>query len=55
MNQYPDDFSVTLVHAAGNADARCRDTLQLFEIDRSAQIDAMTTLLPARARRANQL
>ena len=47
MNQYPDDFSVKLIHNAGNDDAAVED-LKLFEIDRSPRIDVMTTLyLPA--------
>jgi tetrapyrrole methylase family protein/MazG family protein len=43
MNQYPDDFTVTLVHAAGTDDAVV-ETLPLYEIDRSAHIGHMTAL-----------
>jgi tetrapyrrole methylase family protein/MazG family protein len=47
MNQYPDDFSVTLLHAAGTTEARV-ETLPLHEIDRSPQIQHMTALfIPA--------
>lgn len=47
MNQYPDEFQVTLVHAAGDPDAAV-ESLSLFEIDRSARIDITTSLyLPA--------
>ena len=47
MNQYPDEFEVQLVHAAGDADAQV-ETLQLYEIDRSSRIDITTSLfLPA--------
>ena len=47
MNQYPDDFPVKLLHAAGQA-AQTVESLPLYQIDRSQSIDAMTTLyLPA--------
>lgn len=43
MNQYPDEFQVALVHAAGEPDAAV-ESLSLFEIDRSSQIDITTSL-----------
>ena len=43
MNQYPDNFLVKLIHAAGTADAQVEE-LPLFEIDRSPHIGHMTTL-----------
>ena len=47
MNQYPDDFQVSLIHAAGEAEAKL-EALRLFEIDRSALIDITTSLyIPA--------
>ena len=47
MNQYPDEFRVSLVHAAGAAEASV-ESLRLFEIDRSSKIGITTTLyLPA--------
>ncbi len=47
MNQYPDDFAVTLIHAAGTANAST-ETLPLYEIDRSERIEHLTALyLPA--------
>lgn len=47
MNQYPDDFSLQLVHRAGAADAQV-ETLPLHALDRSAQIGPLTALfLPA--------
>lgn len=47
MNQYPDDFEVTLIHAAGTPDA-ITETLPLYEIDRSEHIKHLTALyLPA--------
>lgn len=47
MNQYPDDFAVTLIHAAGTPDASA-ETVPLFEIDRSERIAHLTALyLPA--------
>lgn len=47
MNQYPDDFPVALVHAAGT-DTPVVEHLPLYEIDRSEHIKHMTSLyLPA--------
>ena len=47
MNQYPDEFRVALVHAAGAPDARV-ESLPLFEIDRSSAIGITTSLyIPA--------
>ncbi len=47
MNQYPDDFEVTLVHAAGTPQARL-ETVPLYELDHSAHIEHLTALyLPA--------
>lgn len=47
MNQYPDDFPVQLVHAAGT-DAALVESLPLYEIDRSEHIGVMSALyLPA--------
>lgn len=47
MNQYADDFEVQLAHHAGTARASV-EALPLHDIDRSAQISAMTALyLPA--------
>lgn len=47
MNQYPDDFEVNLIHAAGTGEAVV-ETLPLYEIDRSARIAHLTSLyLPA--------
>jgi tetrapyrrole methylase family protein/MazG family protein len=47
MNQYPDDFQVKLIHAAGTPDAIV-ETVSLFEIDRSEHIKHLTALyLPA--------
>lgn len=47
MNQYRDDFSVTLVHSAGT-DAQACETVPLYEIDRSQHINHLTSLyLPA--------
>ncbi|MCY3780243.1 MAG: nucleoside triphosphate pyrophosphohydrolase [Chloroflexi bacterium] len=43
MNQYPDEFSVKLVHSAGNDDEHV-ETLPLFEIDHSRRIDIKTAL-----------
>lgn len=43
MNQYDDEFPVKLIHAAGTAEAVVED-LMLYEIDRSARIDATTSL-----------
>lgn len=47
INQYPEDFPVTLVHGAGSG-ADAVEYLPLYQVDRSAKIDVMTTLfLPA--------
>ena len=47
MNQYPDEFTVHLIHAAGTTDALV-EVVPLYEIDRSPQISHMTSLyLPA--------
>ncbi|MBZ0295492.1 MAG: nucleoside triphosphate pyrophosphohydrolase [Anaerolineae bacterium] len=47
MNQYPDDFEVSLIHAAGT-EAEIVETLPLYEIDRSQHISHMTSLyIPA--------
>src|SRR5690606_13087779 len=43
MNQYPDEFPVKLIHAAGTPDATVED-LPLHEIDQSAHISHMTSL-----------
>lgn len=43
MNQYPDEFPVKLIHAAGNRQAQAEDR-PLYEIDRSSGIDVMTSL-----------
>jgi tetrapyrrole methylase family protein/MazG family protein len=43
MNQYPDEFPVRLIHAAGTPDALVED-LPLHEIDQSAHISHMTSL-----------
>lgn len=42
MNQYPDEHPVTLIHAAGTADARV-EPVPLYEIDRQA-VDHLTSL-----------
>jgi tetrapyrrole methylase family protein / MazG family protein len=48
MNEYPDDFQVALVHAAGTKDARV-EWLALHEIDHSPHINLLTSLfVPAR-------
>ena len=48
MNQYSDDFPVQLIHAAGNGGAATIERVKLYEIDRSSQIDVMTSLyIPA--------
>lgn len=45
MNQYRDDFPVTLVYGAGNdSDAPITEVLPLYEIDRSERIDHLTSL-----------
>lgn len=47
MNQYPDEFSVTLIHGAGTGE-ESSETLPLYEIDRSESINHLTSLyLPA--------
>ena len=47
MNQYDDEYPVKLIHAAG-ADGALVEELKLYEIDRSSQIDVMTSLfIPA--------
>lgn len=43
MNQYPDDFPVSLLHMAG-ATAASSEALKLYEIDRSPHIGVMTSL-----------
>ena len=43
MNQYPDEFEVVLIHAAGTEDA-ITERVPLYEIDRSEQINHMTSL-----------
>ena len=43
MNQYPDEFPVKLIHAAGTPDAMVED-LPLYEIDQSVHISHMTSL-----------
>jgi tetrapyrrole methylase family protein/MazG family protein len=43
MNAYPDDHPLTLVRAAGTPEAAL-ETLPLFEVDRSPQIDHLTCL-----------
>ena len=43
MSLYPDEFLVTLVHNAGLVDQKI-ETLPLYEIDRSNNIDWMTSL-----------
>ena len=43
MNQYPDEFAIKLIHAAGTPDAQVEE-LPLYEIDRSAHIGHMTSL-----------
>jgi tetrapyrrole methylase family protein / MazG family protein len=42
MNQYPDDFPVVLVHGAGAANVT--EAVALYQIDRSEQIDHLTSL-----------
>ena len=47
MNQYPDEFEVHLIHAAGTPDAQV-ETVPLYEIDHSERIKHLTALyLPA--------
>lgn len=42
MNQYPDDFEVTLVHSAGANGLT--ETIPIYEIDRSEHINHLTSL-----------
>lgn len=52
MNQYPDDFEVTLVHSAGASGVVER--VPLYEIDRSEQINHLTSLyVPAAGARSS--
>lgn len=43
MNQYPEEHSVSLIHAAGTDQVRLR-RMALYEIDRSTEIGPLTTL-----------
>ncbi|MBT2583842.1 nucleoside triphosphate pyrophosphohydrolase [Planococcus sp. ISL-109] len=43
MEKYPDDYLVTIVTAAGSSSERLR-TVPLHELDRSAEIDNLTTV-----------
>ena len=43
MNQYPDEFEVTLIHGAGTSE-EAHETLSLYEIDRSERINHLTSL-----------
>lgn len=43
MNQYPDDFEVTLIHGAGTNAVQAR-TMPLYEIDRDEDIHHLTSL-----------
>lgn len=43
MNQYPDDFEVTLIHGAGTGEQNI-EKLPLYEIDRSEAINHLTSL-----------
>lgn len=43
MNQYPDDFEVSLIHGAGTGQQNI-EKLPLYEIDRSEQINHLTSL-----------
>jgi tetrapyrrole methylase family protein/MazG family protein len=48
MNQYPDDFSVTLIHGAGTGE-QVIEQVPLYEMDRSSGINHLTSMyLPAR-------
>lgn len=50
MNQYPDDFEVTLIHGAGN-NTQQLETVSLYKIDRSQSIGHLTSLfIPAKGR-----
>jgi len=44
MNQYPDEFEVTLIHAAGNSEGELTETIPLYDIDRSPHINHLTSL-----------
>lgn len=44
MNQYHDDFEVTLIHAAGNSEGESVEKLPLYKIDRSERINHLTSL-----------
>ncbi len=47
MNQYPDDFPVSLIHGAGTSEAFV-EKMPLYEIDRSQHINHLTSLyIPA--------
>jgi tetrapyrrole methylase family protein/MazG family protein len=47
MNQYPDDYQVALIHAAGTGDLRV-EWLPLYEIDRSEYLHHLSSIyLPA--------
>jgi tetrapyrrole methylase family protein / MazG family protein len=43
MNEYPEEFSVILLHGSGTTQARL-EQIALYEIDRSEQIDVLTSL-----------
>src|SRR5690606_28381755 len=43
MNQYPDEFEVTLIHGAGTGEQSI-ETVSLYEIDRSDNINHLTSL-----------
>lgn len=43
MNQYPDEFEVTLIHGAGTGEQSI-ETVPLYEIDRSDNINHLTSL-----------
>ncbi|NWF67652.1 MAG: nucleoside triphosphate pyrophosphohydrolase [Chloroflexi bacterium] len=43
MNQYPEEFTVTLLHGAGTEQARA-EQMPLYAIDRSEHIDHLTSL-----------
>ncbi len=48
MNQYPDEFLVKLIHAAGNGGDAIIEHVPLYKIDRSDHIDVLTSLyIPA--------
>lgn len=55
MEKYPDDYPVTIVTAAGAASERLR-TVPLHELDRSAEIDNLTTVyVPPATEQAQRL